>query len=304
MKYTPKPPVPQLLPSYIIHPTSQAAFRYFQVCPDSQTLLAYSLTHQSLVLFPLPCKTWSCRTCAESKIKQLALAVQAAEPNRLLTLTIDPSLYLSPKEAWQKTRRCVPELIRKLRKQFGSIEYLRVTEVTRNGWPHYHLLVRSGYLPHSVVKACWSELTGAKIVDLRPVKKSFSAYMYLVKYLSKLHKLEWTERHVSLSRGFAPKEKWQPKVQIQTAEPDFIRIHPAYVVMERYPGCVITRISKNAHIITRHGDPPLDVRATCEEYLAETFCPENRSAADPPLKSPSEQPQDPRPDPPSPSCDF
>lgn len=268
MHDTPKPPVDQDPPHYIVTPTPSLAFRYFGVCPRSQTLVVYSLSHQAEVLFALPCKTWACPVCSRQKIKQLALMVQAAAPNRLLTLTVDPSLYLSPLQAWQRTRKCVPLLIRKLRLKFGSIEYLRVTEVTKNGWPHYHLLVRSGYLPHAVVKRYWSDLTGAKIVDLRQVKKSFSAYMYLVKYLSKLHQLEWTERHVSLSRGFAPKQNWQPDVAIETAEPDFIREHPAYVIMERYEGCLLTRLSKNAHLISPRGSRPAPLRATSEEHLA------------------------------------
>lgn len=256
MQYTPKPPPDQVPQEYIVTATPALAFRYLGVCPRSQTLVAYSITYQSDVLFALPCRTWSCRVCAEIKIKALAVAVQLAAPNRLLTLTVDPSLYLSRKEAWEKTRKCVPVLIRRLRKKFGEIEYLRVTEVTKNGWPHYHLLVRSSFLPHSVVKAYWSELTGARIVDLRQVTRSFSAYKYLVKYLSKLHKLEWTERHVSTSRGFAPKTKWQPQVQLNTAEPEFIRSHPAYVLMERYPGLRIQRISPNGHLIHRNDQVP------------------------------------------------
>lgn len=254
MHSNPKPPPDQVLHEYLVTPTPSLAFRYLGVCPRSQSLVAYSLTYGATVLFALPCRTWSCRVCAETKIKALAVTVQLAAPNRLLTLTVDPSLYSSRREAWEKTRKCVPLLIRRLRKNFGEIEYLRVTEVTKAGWPHYHLLLRSGFLPHSVVKAYWSQLTGARIVDLRQVTKTFSAYKYLVKYLSKLHQLEWTERHVSMSRAFAPKQKWRPDVELNTAEPEFIRDHPAYVLLERYQGLRIQRISANAHLVLRPTD--------------------------------------------------
>jgi hypothetical protein len=111
--------------------------------------------------------------------------------------------------------------------KYGEVEYLRVTEVTKKGWPHYHLLLRSGFLPHKVVKTLWAELTGATIVDLRQVKKSFSAYQYLVKYLSKLHRLEWTERHVSVSKNFAPKVEWAPDNPIELApRPHFATVAP------------------------------------------------------------------------------
>ena len=141
MKSIPEPPDCQVPQSYLVGSVSSPAFAYFGVCPYAQTMSAYSLTHRTQVLFCLPCKRWSCRVCAEQKIKKLAHSVRAARPNRLLTLTVDPSLYVSPRHAWEETRKCVPILIRNLRKRFGEVEYLRVTEVTQNGWPHYHLLV-------------------------------------------------------------------------------------------------------------------------------------------------------------------
>ncbi len=193
--------------------------------------------------------------CAESKIKRLANSVRAAQPNRLVTLTVDPSLYVSPRHAWEETRTCIPLLIRKLRSQFGSVEYLRVTEVTKAGWPHYHLLVRSGYLPHSVVRKAWNELTGARIVDVRQVTKTFGAYRYLVKYLSKLHKLEWTERHVSYSKNFIPKNDWKPENPLTYAEEKFHSYHPANYVAEHCVGATLYRLSNHCHVILTKGDP-------------------------------------------------
>jgi len=182
--------------------------------------------------------------------------VRAAEPNRLLTLTVDPALYVSPRHAWEETRTCVPLLIRRLRKRFGPVDYLRVTEVTKAGWPHYHLLVRSGFLPHSVVRQIWNELTGARIVDLRQVTQSFRAYQYLVKYLSKLHKLEWTERHVSYSKNFFPPDDWEPENKMDYAEPSFHSYHPANYVAEHCVGATLHRLSDHCHLVLSPGDPP------------------------------------------------
>lgn len=251
MHSTPQPPPCEPEPEYLVQAQSQPAFAYLGVCPHAQTLHAHSLTHGAPILFVLPCRRWSCRVCAQTKIKQLACAVRLARPNRLLTLTVDPSLYLEPKEAWEATRRKVPILIRKLRQRFGEVEYLRVTEVTKHGWPHYHLLVRSGFLPHAVVKSLWREMTGARIVDLRKVHASFAAYQYLVKYLSKLHRLEWTERHVSVSRNFAPREEYVSENPIEYAEAEFHSYHPAHFLAERYEGCTVKRLSLHAHLIER-----------------------------------------------------
>lgn len=255
MDSTVQEPLSQPPPAYVVGPKNADAYRYFGVCPYAQTLYAYSTTHQVPVLFVLPCKRWSCRVCAEAKIKKLAHSVRSARPNRLLTLTVDPSLYVSPRHAWEETRKSVPILIRNLRKRFGEVEYLRVTEVTKAGWPHYHLLVRSSYLPHSVVRSLWNELTGARIVDVRQVTKSFKAYQYLVKYLSKLHKLEWTERHVSYSRNFIPEDKWEPDNPLDYAGESFHSYHPANYVVEHCVGATLYRLSDHCHLVLSPGDP-------------------------------------------------
>ncbi len=255
MKSTVQEPLCQPPPSYLVGPANADAYRYFGVCSHAQTLYAYSITHQVPVLFVLPCKRWSCRVCAEAKIKKLAHSVRSARPNRLVTLTVDPSLYVSPRHAWEETRKSVPILIRNLRKRFGPVDYLRVTEVTKAGWPHYHLLVRSGYLPHSVVRKIWNELTGARIVDVRQVTATFKAYQYLVKYLSKLHKLEWTERHVSYSKNFFPKDLWEPESPLDYVEETFHSYHPANYVAEHCVGATLHRLSDHCHLVITEGDP-------------------------------------------------
>jgi hypothetical protein len=208
----------------------------FQCCPRAQTYLAYDTKNGCEILRPVGCKTWSCWHCAQLKIKQLSAKTRDAHPNRMLTLTIDPHLYQTPREAFDKTRSQVPELIRRIRKRFGPCEYLRVTELTKKGWPHYHLLLRSNFLPHAWVRDQWQQLTGAVIVDLRQVKKTFAAYNYLVKYLSKLHKIEWTERHVSYSKGFFPEYK-KPQPPAHTLErARVIAAHPVTTCLEMYPG--------------------------------------------------------------------
>jgi len=184
---------------YICSPIDQSKTL---TCPFAQTLDAFWAERNSRVVFGMPCKRWGCSWCARSKIKALAGRTQTADPKRLLTLTIDPSLYSSPREAFDKTRRQVPELIRQLREKFGEVEYLKVTELHKSGFPHYHLMIRSGYLPHECIKSIWSSLTGAKICHIEPINQKFSTFFYLVKYLSKMHRIAWTDRHVSYSRNY------------------------------------------------------------------------------------------------------
>lgn len=51
-------------------------------------------------------------------------------------------------------------------------------------------------------RAAWTKQTGAGVVWIAKVDKGFSSVRYLTKYLTKLHRIEWTDRHVSFSKGF------------------------------------------------------------------------------------------------------
>lgn len=237
-------PCPPQEPAFLIN--SAITLRtWLGVCPHSQTLTAHSLYLGQPIFMALPCKQWKCPKCARDKIIRLADRTKDAKPNRLLTLTVDPALHQSPRGAFDATRRQVSELFRKLRPKFGEIEYLRVVEVTKKGWPHYHLLIRSGYLPHPSVKAAWQDLTGATIVDLRKVERTFNAYWYLVKYLSKLHSLEWTDRHVAYSRHFFPplEPKQSPDLQLQL--PERIGQAPWNYLAETFPGSTLYRYGRS-----------------------------------------------------------
>lgn len=243
----PDPPPPPN--SYIVSADPSTSYAFLGVCPRAQTYLAWSVVKDSWILFPLACNTWRCRYCAQTKTKRLAYRVSKATPNRLLTLTVDPKLYATPREAFDRTRKQVPILIRRLRERFGEVEYFRVTEVTGRGWPHYHLLVRSPYLPHAVVKKLWRELTQAEIVDIRQVDRNFRAYTYLLKYLSKMHDLGWTERHTSASKGFFPPEEPFEPEPLELAEGQYFGRHPANFLTEYFQDCEVVRFGDRGFLL-------------------------------------------------------
>jgi hypothetical protein len=237
-------------PTHTLH-TKGVAHCLFADCFNGQTLEAYSTLFEQTVWLQLPCNQWSCRRCAQRKIKQLANRTERAKPNRLLTLTIDPSLWTDPRSSFDGTRRQVSELVRKLRDRFGEVEYLRVTELTTKGWPHYHLLIRSDYIPHSVVKKIWASLTGATIVDLRQVKNQFQTYTYLVKYLTKMHKLKWTNRHVSTSKKFFPPEPVEKPNKLGLTNKTVIECHPGNYLYELFRGATLVELTYGVFALTR-----------------------------------------------------
>lgn len=242
-------------PHYLIH-SANDKFRleqWMDICPHSQCMTAYDLDLKEQLLYALPCNRWSCRHCAQRKTRYLAYKTEKAKPQRLLTLTVDPKNHANPRAAFDETRRKIPDLIKFLRTRYGEVEYLKVTELHKSGYPHYHFLMRSGYLPHPVVRDAWFQLTGASIVDLRQVKSVFNTYTYLLKYLTKMHHIEWTGRHVSYSRGFFPKETDPKFVGHELWERELLDIHPSTYIMTLCPGSSIELVTPRSYRITAPG---------------------------------------------------
>lgn len=94
-------------------------------------------------------------------------------------------------------------LIKRFERHLGQKpEFYAVTEQTKRGEPHLHVLMRCGYIPQRLVSQWWQELTGARIVDIRRVKDAKKAARYVAKYLAKgLHKFGNSKRYWS-SRGW------------------------------------------------------------------------------------------------------
>lgn len=295
MKENPQPSAPVVVPwegepPAMVITTKGEAQLFFHTCWNAQTYEAYSQVLRATVWIPLPCKQWSCRFCAQKKVSHLARRCSAALPNRLLTLTIDPARWDDPRHSFDGTRRQVPELLRLLRRRFGDIEYLRVTELTKRGWPHYHLLVRSGFLPHSVVRDLWAELTGATIVDLRKVDNRFQTYMYLVKYLSKMHNLGWTNRHVSYSRNFFqddPPEKTDP---LELTDGKILEGHPGSLAYHQFRNSELVEIAYNVFTL----NPSQEMK---DAHSAKAFADPQPQTAKPPPPSYPQRHTAPPPDP-------
>lgn len=184
-------------------------------CPYAGTITGYSLSLERRVWVAARCGRWGCPSCGPRKVWRLAFRVAAARPNRLLTLTVNPRKWEDPRAAFDGTRRKVPKFFRELRKKYGAIEYLRVLEATKKGWPHYHFVMRSGYMPQEHLSTIWNELTGAPIVDIRAIEKSSVVLGYVVKYLSKQDHVPWTDRRVTWSKGFFEETEEVPKQSLE-----------------------------------------------------------------------------------------
>ena len=120
---------------------------------------------------PCRCRSLWCSKCAPREGRRLqrrmADRVAAWSCTMLLTLTIDPSLFPDARTAyeWVRKHHGIGELIRRLYAggYLRSRRYIAVLEfhasTSKNaGWPHWHVLVESAWVPIDVVRTVWGKL--------------------------------------------------------------------------------------------------------------------------------------------------
>jgi hypothetical protein len=105
----------------------------------------------------------------------------------MLTLTSRLSTDESPDHAACRMRDDWAKLVRLIRKRWPGqrLEYLRVFEKTKNGWPHMHILMRAPFIPQRWLSAAWHRLHGAKSVDIRSIANKEHYLFYVTKYIGK-----------------------------------------------------------------------------------------------------------------------
>jgi len=138
--------------------------------------------------------------CTRKIRNKLAKRIANSKPNRMLTLTCRHEH--GPEYQFRHIAKQYPELIKELRKHHAPIEYVRIAEFCKDGYPHFHALLRSGFLPHDLLRHHWHRLTGATIVHITLVHRP--TVTYCCKYVSKAldAPAEWARKIVTASKGF------------------------------------------------------------------------------------------------------
>jgi len=176
-----------------------------QECPATRALVGKSLLTPRRFVYAIRCRRWSCAYCREQNKRVLFARVAAGRPQRLMTLTCLPRTGETPLDAYKRIRPCVTRLCQMVRDNFGPCEYVCVTERTEKGWPHFHVLMRSPFVPQHWLSDKWLSLTGAPVVDIRRVKEWKSAARYVCKYVLKAVATPGISRFgrvVSFTRGY------------------------------------------------------------------------------------------------------
>jgi len=100
---------------------------------------------------------------------------------RLLTLTTSEESW----EAGKDIQRSFRALVMRLRRRNLCTGYVRVTEFTKAGRPHLHVIMRGGYIMQWWLSHMWSQIHLSPVVDVRAIHRKVSAASYLAKYLGK-----------------------------------------------------------------------------------------------------------------------
>ncbi len=220
-----------------------------RACPSARTMTAYCMELKASLVMAMNCKRWGCRVCGEQKARHLGFKVEDAEPNRLITLTVNPQYYENPRQAYDDTRRKIADLSKAVRKRRGEFEYLRVLEVTKKGWPHYHLVARCPFIAQGELSSLWGGMTGAPIVDIRAIRSKDNVYQYVVKYLCKQHYVPWTERRISWSKKFFRKEPTDDHVPWQIELIQHYKEHPSEFISEHYRDQEMVAVTPTAWMV-------------------------------------------------------
>lgn len=135
----------------------------------------------------LRCKRWSCPECGPRRCRDLQWRARNAAPSIFLTLTIRKGRAANPDaqardmvEGWRMLRQY-------LMRWYGwkKLPFLAVVEKHKSGWPHLHVLIRSKYIDHHLIRDWWNARFDSPRIWIEAVTDQKKAAVYVSKYLAK-----------------------------------------------------------------------------------------------------------------------
>lgn len=150
-------------------------------------LTALQSSPDGRTIHPIRCKRWSCPHCHEINRARVIALARAGKPRALLTLTVRSTDYETPDDAAAALKRGLRLLRLRLERhpRFSNFSFLAVFEKHKSGYPHLHLLIRSGFIPWKLLRKMWESITGSFEVDIRKIDSRGKAAFYVSKYIGK-----------------------------------------------------------------------------------------------------------------------
>ena len=165
-----------------------------------------------LRVHPIDCGSWSCPECGGRKARRIygrAMAGEIAKVQstqygyKLLTLTLPGQTYREThtiREAYNEGSKALTGLMKFLKYHLGEYAYLRVCELQKDGFPHWHVvIVGDAISPKYVLRMIedyWRGAYGLGFVKLNKLNGEDNikrALRYVLKYLFKAAGEMWGE---------------------------------------------------------------------------------------------------------------
>lgn len=139
------------------------------------------------IAISLRCRAWTCEECAPIRRSQLINLAASGTPNRMITLTVNPAVGISPADRAAKLARAWRLVVARFRRAHKSatLNYLAIFEATKRGEPHLHILVRGPFISQRWLSAQMAMIIQSPIVDIRLIKSTRQAVNYVTKYVGK-----------------------------------------------------------------------------------------------------------------------
>lgn len=219
-----------------------------QMCGKG-TLAGIAPDGKSAIIIPMTCKSWDCPKCQPVKTAQWIEVAEAGKPERFITLTCDPGRFEDAIDAAETMNKQYAKLVEKIRKKYGTFEYIKVWELHKSGFPHLHILARGTFISQKWLSETWSNLGIGEIVDIRKIRSKVQTTKYVMKYMGKtIGKLAamWTNfRIITKSLGWLP-ESFKRERTTGTDGYEWRRLQaPYWMVLADLGACFATEISFN-----------------------------------------------------------
>jgi len=175
-------------------------------------LVKRSFDEQELAAVEIGCGKWTCEDCARKLRARVKASVLRGNPNKFLTITVNPEVGASSLDRREMLADAWKRLSARIKRYMGwkKLDYYVVVEATDAGEPHFHIALRCGYIDQRWLSEQMREMIGAPIVDIRRIKHIRGAARYLAKYLAK-EPGEWEhKRRCWPSHGWAVKPARKP----------------------------------------------------------------------------------------------
>ena len=157
----------------------------------------------------MPCRSWHCPGCNAMRKRQLTDWFASGKPTKFLTLTWRASRPETPEEARAIMGPAVKLLFARWKRRIGDaeLEYGNVVERTKRGYPHFHFLLRTGWIDAKWLSKTWASLIDAPVIKIERIKNLKDLARYLAKYLSKDPQKIGTGKRYWFSQNYRPKEE-------------------------------------------------------------------------------------------------